>query len=85
MNLVCERTAAAYGRCLGAAPTRRVMLEWLFSVAFSWLATEPLLILLLILAPFAFGNLGKWSLCAGCAVWMQAVGMDPAFLSELIF
>ena len=52
---------------------------------FSWFATEPLLILVLILAPFAIGNVGKWGFCAGCAVWMQAVGMDPAFLAELIF
>jgi hypothetical protein len=66
----------AYGRCYTHSETTYLLNDWLASLAISFLVTEPIQILLVLLLPCIF----KSRACESCVEWMRNAGIDPGSL-----
>ena len=69
-------TAVAYGRCYTPDDTNEMISSWFVSLAITWLVTEPIVIILLVVLPLLGGtkSAGYFNRLLES---MQKVGIDP--------
>ena len=66
----------AYARCYTNKETNMLLNDFLVSLAISFLVTEPVQIVLVLLFPCIF----KTKACENCMEWMRNAGVDPGEL-----
>ncbi len=62
----------------------QVLIEWMLSIAFSWLAAEPFIIILMALTPIVAGDaMTRLKAMACCMFCYETIGIDVTFWASL--
>ena len=80
----CLLWSVASSRGMEKEDIEEVLIEWMLSIAFTWLLAEPIIIMLMATTPFFAGDtLTRLKAMACCMFCYETVGIDVAFWGSL--
>ena len=80
----CLWWSVAARRGMEKEDIEEVLIEWMFSISFTWLVAEPLIIILMATTPFLAGDtMSRLKTMACCMFCYETVGIDVAFWGSL--